>query len=381
MSRLSFSCQVADFPADTFEVAEFELDEGLSELFTLTVSLVSHRDDIVLDDQLMRSARLTITIDGEEQRTISGLIEGAERGDSDFRRTFYTLTIRPKMWRLALNQESRIFHFQTVPEILQTLLKKHDIHAQSQLNSPHQQRDYITQKRESDYAFFCRLAAEEGISFWFEKEGMFYADSHLGMTAGIALLYNSHPQPATREAVVHALRLGAFMRPEEVIHKDRAYPHPRYRLTHRAQMPGRRQKETQYSVFESYGRFQDDANGEPFTRYRLEALRADAVSGRAESNCIKLMPGKIFEIKEHPVPSVNDSWQVVAIHHHGQMPQVLQQEGNASERGATLTNTMTFIPGRLDWRPPFRHKPLADGDEVATVVGPADEEIYVNETG
>ncbi|MDE9567279.1 type VI secretion system tip protein VgrG, partial [Xenorhabdus bovienii] len=57
-----------------------------------------------------------------------------------------------------------------------------------------------------------------------------------------------------------------------------------------------------------------------------------------------------------------------------------QAAGIAGE-GTTLTNDITFIPGKNDWRPPYRYKPLADGDELATVVGPPGEEIFVNEHG
>lgn len=53
----------------------------------------------------------------------------------------------------------------------------------------------------------------------------------------------------------------------------------------------------------------------------------------------------------------------------------------AGGEGTQLSNTVSFIPGREEWRPPHRYKPTADGDELATVVGPPGEEIYVNEYG
>ncbi|WP_336192997.1 hypothetical protein [Providencia stuartii] len=38
-----------------------------------------------------------------------------------------------------------------------------------------------TQKRETMFDFWCRLAAEEGIIFWFEDGSMmFYSDRYLG---------------------------------------------------------------------------------------------------------------------------------------------------------------------------------------------------------
>ncbi|MBS9426507.1 type VI secretion system tip protein TssI/VgrG, partial [Photorhabdus caribbeanensis] len=79
----------------------------------------------------------------------------------------------------------------------------------------------------------------------------------------------------------------------------------------------------------------------------------------------------------HPIEAMNDRWQVISVTHHGWQP-VASNDGG---EGTTLTNEVAFIPGRQDWRPPYRYKPLADGDEVATVVGPGSEEIYVNEHG
>lgn len=374
---LYFSCKIGGLPDDTFDVFEFTLNEGLSELFTLTLTLVSKNANIVLNDQLLQQASLTVSSKGVEQRTISGLVASIEQGDSGFRRTFYTIVIKPELWKLTLKQDSRIFHFKSVPDILDALLREHRLVAKNQLQDEHQSREYVTQKRESDYAFFSRLAAEEGISFWFEQKGLFYSDSHLGMTAGIDLSYNTHIQSATQGDFIHKLRVGFFMCPEAAIYKDRNYANPNYALQHQAAADlGRTEP---YSVFESYGRFQKDNAAEPFTKYRLEALRNNSQSGSAETNCIRLMPGKIFIIAEHPSKALNDRWQVVTVTHHGKMPQALEEESNGG--ATTLTNQVEFVPGYNDWRPPFHYKPLADGDEVATVVGPATEEIYVNKDG
>ncbi|MBD2794401.1 contractile injection system protein, VgrG/Pvc8 family, partial [Xenorhabdus szentirmaii] len=75
------------------------------------------------------------------------------------------------------------------------------------LYDPHQDREYVTQKRESDYGFFSRLAAEEGISFWFEDEIAFFSDSHLGMTAGLPLTYSPQPETAHGIDAVYQVRL------------------------------------------------------------------------------------------------------------------------------------------------------------------------------
>ncbi|MCG3461435.1 type VI secretion system tip protein VgrG [Xenorhabdus bovienii] len=376
MDGLVFTCQIGRLPGTTFQVADFSLREALSELYHLTLTVVSALDNIVLREQLGMSASLTITRDGVVERTINGIVAGAEQGNTDGRRTWYSFNVRPEMWRMTLNQDSRLFQRQSVPDILKQLLKEHRIRSDSKFyedEGHHPVREYTTQKRESAYDFWCRLAAEEGITFWFEEDKLFFSNSHLGMLAGIFLTYNPQPETDNTDASAWQWRYGEFLCPDEFTHKDNNFLRPSYPLQHQAMSePG-----YGHAVFESYGRFQLDAEGKPLSLLRLNQLNSESKRGTATTNCIQLRPGKIFILSHHPIAAMNDRWQVVSVSHHGAQPQAA---GIAGE-GTTLTNEVTFIPGWDNWRPPYRYKPQADGDEVATVVGPEGEEIFVNEHG
>ncbi|WP_025122954.1 MULTISPECIES: type VI secretion system tip protein TssI/VgrG [unclassified Serratia (in: enterobacteria)] len=376
---LFFSSQLGELPEDTFDVAGFTLEEGLSTLFTLTVSLVSTRSDIELAAQLLQPGSLTVTVSGEEQRTIPGLIASLTQGESGFRRTYYQAVIRPDVWVLSLKQDSRIFHFLSVPDIVNKVLDEHHIPYQSQLQQTYPPREYVTQKRESDLDFILRLMAEVGITFWFEDNELVYGDSHLGMTEGVPVTFNPHIQSPTQGDIAHRLTLGAFMQSRESVLKDREHRRPDHPLQFKQSDPELGGETTQYSVFESYGRYQDDQTGPQFSTLRLEAMQAGTQQGEAETNSIRLMPGTIFTLHGHPVQARNDRWQVITVSHRGEQPAALEEESNGS--GTTFTNSLTFAPGNIDWRPSYRYKPLADGDEVATIVGPKGEELYVNELG
>ena len=373
---LYFAVQIGDLPLATFDVVEFKLDETLSELFTLTLTLSSRNVAIDLQNQLLATTQFIVYSDGQKQRTINGIVEKAERGDSGFKRTYYTFVVRPALWQLTLTKDSRIYHVKSVPDIVDEILRDFNITFDKQLMDIHSVREYTTMKRESYFAFILRLLGEEGMSFWSEENQLFYSDSHLGMTAGIDLIYNPHPQPATKEYVVHQLKFACAMRSTEVKTKDYRYSHPDVPMIAKNKtnkpLPA-------FESYDSYGRYYDEKEAQLFSKYRLEALQADSELGQATSNCILLRPGKIFNITEHPANTMNDRWQIVSISHHGTLPQSLDNESDP--RPATLTNQFTFIPGRNDWRPAFSHKPQADGDEVAIVVGPPGEEIYVNEDG
>ncbi|OCQ52290.1 Phage-related baseplate assembly protein [Photorhabdus australis subsp. thailandensis] len=373
MDGLVFTCQIGELSQTTFQVSKFELHEELSQLYCLTLTVVSSHNDIPLNEQLGTAASLTITRNSVTERTINGMITGANKGNTDGRRTFYTFVIRPKMWLMTLNQDSRIFHQQSVPEILKQLLKEHRIISDNAFYKSHAVREYTTQKRESAYDFWCRLAAEEGIIFWFDEKQLCFYDSHQEMWADITLTYNTHPETDDTDTTVFQWDYGEYLCANGTIQKDYNFMNPKYPLEHR----GKADDSGHRSVFESYGRFQWDAEGKPITQLRLEQLQNYSKVGTAKTNCIQLRPGKMFTLQSHPIEEMNDRWQVLSVTHHGQQPIASNDDG----KGTTLTNDVTFIPGRQNWRPPYRYKPLADGNEVATVVGPGSEEIYVNEHG
>lgn len=374
---LSFSCQVGDLPENTFNVVGFELHEALSTLFTLNLTLVSSLPDIDAEQQLLKRASLSVYVNGIEQRTVHGVVASLMQGDTGFRRTYYTVTIKPHLWTLTLGQDSRIFHLSSVPEILSEILKEHSVRSESQFKTRHPRREYTTMKRESYYDFFARLAAEEGITYWFEEKQLYYSDTHLTMKNDVEMIYNPHPQAAVHGNIIHKLSFGATMKPGSVELKDYTCHNPRLPLSHYENIS--HDIWPQYEVFESYGRYQTDADSERFARYRLDSQRNDSQQGTAHSNCFILAPGKIFTLAEHPSTKMNDRWQVVTAVHRGRQPAALEEESDGS--GTTLTNQISFIPGKQDWRPPYRYKPLADGDELAVVVGPENEEIYVNADG
>ncbi|MGI3465473.1 contractile injection system protein, VgrG/Pvc8 family, partial [Providencia stuartii] len=101
---------------------------------------------------------------------------------------------------------------------------------------------------------------------WFEEDQMFYSDEHMGMTAGISLTYNPQANTDITDSTATTWQYGEYLCPDQLIQKDNNYVRPSYPLMHQDQQAGG----GQHSVFESYGRFQLDAEGEPLTKARFE---------------------------------------------------------------------------------------------------------------
>lgn len=375
-SGLVFTCQIGGLPEETFQVTQFDLQEGISQLFTLSIQAVSPLSEIDFNDVLGMASSLTVKRDGHILRTVQGILAAAEQGNTDGVKTWYQFVIRPEMWVMTLKQDSRIFQDTTVPHILETLLNESHIKYDKQLYHPeeHLQRAYTTQKRETMYDFWCRLAAEEGINFWFEEgPQLFYSDRHLGMRAGIALTYNPQSDTDITDSTATMWRYVEQLCSDIRVDKDYNQLRPSYPLSH--QVTG--EVHQQHEIFESYGRFEEDAQGQPFNQIRYEQSQNQRQVGSATTNCIELAPGRIFTLSNHPSARMNTTWQVISISHHGVQPLA----DNSGGEGTQLSNQLSFVPSTQEWRPPYRFKPTADGDELATVVGPPGEEIYTNEQG
>ena len=378
---LYFTCKVGELADDTFSVYKFTLDEALSELFTLTIHVATKEPLEDLSNLILQQVTFKVIANGTDKRTITGLVATIEQGKSGFRRTHYKIIVRPTAWLLTLRQDSRIFHFKSIPEIMESIFLYHNVQFDSQLNDEHIIREYVTQKRETDYQFLKRLSAEEGITFWFEQiddnnEQIFYADSRLGQKSGVSLQYNSHPQTAETGDLMSDMTFSVSMLPNIAIHKDRNYTKPSYDLIHQASTQDGNER---FAFFESYGRFEDDSPGKIFTQYRLDALQAESEIARATTNSIELMPGIIFNLSEHPDSKLNTQWQVIRISHNGYCPQALEEEADGGP--TILSNHVEFIAAEKEWRPPYIHKPVPDANEIAEVVGPDGEEIHTNEYG
>ncbi|MFZ7163859.1 contractile injection system protein, VgrG/Pvc8 family, partial [Avibacterium avium] len=106
---LQFTLEALSLPATTFSVISFELREGYSEPYCLTVQLSSPLDAIDASQVLDQKVKFTVWQSGKVERVISGIVSSFTQGESGFEQTHYFLEIRPALWRSTLRRNSRIF--------------------------------------------------------------------------------------------------------------------------------------------------------------------------------------------------------------------------------------------------------------------------------
>ncbi|WP_443089519.1 type VI secretion system Vgr family protein [Xenorhabdus sp. Sc-CR9] len=383
-SGLQFTLTAGALPPQTFVVTDFTLTEGFSQPFNLNVGLASADPAIDFPAVLDRTATLTILQDGVEQRSITGMVARFEQGNTGLHQTTYQMTLRPDLWRTTLRQNSRIFQQQDIATIITTILKEHGIRdVVFSLRHPHPEREFCVQYQESDFVFLQRLTAEEGIFYFFEcgngRNTLVFADDAGSVPPGIVIPYQPGEGSTIGEPSVDSLTCSAQVRPAQVELKDYTFKNPAWAAEFRAQMKEDTLQEGYYEHYDYPGRFKNAVHGEAFTRYRLEALRNDAVMGQGSGHAIAVQPGRLFTLTNHPRLDLNQPWQVVSASHAGSQPQARETASGGS--GTTLHSHFGFIRHNQNWRPAPLPKPVVDGPQIAKVVGPAGEEIFCDQYG
>lgn len=376
---------------DEVAVIDFTHREALSQPFELALNLASRDGSLDAAELLDREASLTIWQDGEPLRRVHGIISEFGKGDRGHRRTFYSLVLRPALWRLSLRQNSRIFQKVDPLTIINTLCDERGIiDVGFAVKRELAEREYCVQYRETDLAFIERLAAEEGLFYFHEfaesSHRLVFADDPQVLTNLGERPYNSRAGGTAPARHVHKLSHTARVAAASATLKDYSFKNPAYAQLH--EHLGRdveaHGQNADYEHYDYPGRYKQDASGKPFTRIRLEQLRREALTDNAESDLPELAPGLRFTLTDHDTDSLNRDWQAIEVHHVGEQPQALEEDGVTQGDAAGMTryhNQVTLIPGDTPWRTTPNPKPRVDGPQVAFVVGPKGEEIHCDEHG
>ena len=371
-----------------FELIEFTLDEALSEPFRLDLELASDDASIDFARILDQPALLTIWRDDTPVRYVHGVVSRFEQGTTGFRRTRYRATVEPRLARAGLCSDWRIFQQLSVPEILQFVLKEHGILDYEQtITHEHLAREYCVQAGDTDLHFLERLAREEGFFYAFHHHAkghrLVHSDRlHIhGRIDGDAVRYQPAPGGDQPEPALRRFSYAEQVRTTRQTQRDYTYTHPRYHQEHSRDGGDLHHQHARYERYDYPGRYKRDEAGKPFTENRLRGLRRDARVATVEGDDPRLTPGLSFELVGHPRSDLNQGWRPIRMRHHGVQHTSQQEDGADAERGTRYGYTAELVSKHAEWRAEPLPKPRIDGPQIATVTGPAGEEIYCDSYG
>ena len=317
---LRFTLEVDGLPPDAFAVVSFHLNQSLSSLFSLDLSLVSQQFlSLEFAQVLDKMAYLTIWQGDEVQRRVKGVVTWFELGENDKNQMLYSMKVHPPLWRAGLRQNFRIFQNEDIKSILGTMLQENGVTEWSPLFSePHPSREFCVQYGETDYDFLCRMAAEEGIFFYEEHaykstdQSLVLCDTVRHLPESFEIPWNPNTRTEVSTLCISQFRYSAQIRPSSVVTKDYTFKRPGW--AGRFEQEGQHQdyQRTQYEVYDYPGRFKS-AHGQNFARWQMDGWRNNAETARGMSRSPEIWPGRRIVLTGHPQANLNREWQVVAL--------------------------------------------------------------------
>ncbi|WP_052245264.1 type VI secretion system tip protein VgrG [Halocynthiibacter namhaensis] len=371
-----------------FVVVGFSANEAVNAPFEINIELASEDADIDLHALMDTQACLGIYDKYDAPRFLNGIITEVSRGDSGIRRTFYSVTLRPALQRLAHTSDSRIWQSKTVPDIIKQVLEEHNIiNVDWRLAGTHEPREYCTQYRETALAFVERLLGEEGVFYFFEHSTdahtLIITDAPLTtpvLAAAPLITYNAQSGGQLKGNAISAFSQHERLRSSNYEMNDYTFKNPTARMNEARMKQEDNGLSADYKLYDHPGRYKNPSTvGGDFTQHRMESVRVDATTGQGVTNNIHLCAGFHFSICDHDDAKVNASHFLLSVRHSGRQSAALQEDAGSAP--TTYSASFTTMPARLPYRPPLVRKPLVDGPQIATVTGPEGEEIYCDEHG
>ena len=373
-------------PAGEFEVIHFTLEEHLFQPFQLVLQLSRKNEDPVdFADVLDNPGTLIFWKDKDPIRYLNGIISFFHQGESGHHRTHYSVVIEPKYKRTDYFSNLRIFQEKTVPEIMDIVLKTDGIDpVRFDLEGEHEIREFCVQYRETDRNFIERIAAEEGIFYYFEHSEndhtlVFCDNVQMLQTLG-EVYHNPNISGVRTEPSLWDFRYQEQVATARYKMHDRFFENPDYDLEHKKVGQHLDHQKKGYERYDYPGRYKKDAAGKPFTDYRLEFERRDTRVANAVSDEMKLIDGKYLSLSKAPTANKKTVWCIIGISHKAEQPQSQEEEGGGGG-GSYYYNMPRMIPQDQAWRAEQQPKPRVDGPQIAEVAGPPGEEIYCDKYG
>lgn len=395
---------------DVLLCTNWSCTEAVSSFFELRVEASSERGDITPKELLLKTVTLHCKPEEGNERYFTGIVRHVERPEAGpSRLTEYVLHIVPPVWLLSLGSGYQVHQDQELKALLAEVLSGMPV--KWELQGTFQPAPSRTRYNESRWAFANRL---------FERDGIWYAFNHTASacTALVAntmasatvqngvtelrdtdwdanarlLSFSTAQQPFIRKVVVGTSQQALFRK--ENREEAAAPPFPvapgDWALDPSA-FPAA--LETQLYEYVTGGSFDasDKGGGDSASelskivtalkeqaKYRAQTETASSSRLTGTSTATGLVAGAKVGIHSDGLTKVNGQYFVLSVEHYGENGSYVGGDSSAP----TYKNQFTCIPHSVVYRPPrVTPWPAVQGMHVATVVGPAGEEIFTDKFG
>ena len=371
---------------DAVLLSAFSGDEGISRLFRFDLELLSVSDSIDFNAIVGQNVTVRLTLASGNDRYFNGFISRFSQGGRDRDLISYHAEMVPWLWFLTRKSDCRIFQKMKVPDIVKQIFDEMNFKDYKlQIYGDFVEREYCVQYRETDFNFISRLLEEEGIFYFFEhQDGI-----HTLILANDPIEHKPCPdQPqgryegasggaAQEDDIILEWRAQQEMRPGVYAQADYNFEQPSQVL--QASVAGK----GSYEIYDYHpGEYRRVPEGDGLVRTRLQELESPTLVARGSSDCRAFTSGYRFDLTEHYRSDMNQAWVLSALRHTASQPGDFRSGTGSSQADFHYRNHFECIPHSTPFRPArVTPHPVVQGSQTAMVVGPAGEEIFVDQYG
>jgi type VI secretion system secreted protein VgrG len=406
LNGATFHLSAGTLQAGELRVASFQGVERMSRPFSLEIVVTTAEiDPAALEAAILgQPAHLLLEVPDGDPRAFVGVVWSVEaQGTVTKQRSRFRLEIAPKLRLLEHRKTSRIFQDVTVVDVLTKVLDGARIPFKLRLTGRYPARSYCVQYQETDLEFLTRLCAEEGIFYCFDvapaptgkladavEVVVFGDDARLypRIAGKPELVYRASEGSdglAAQEPHVQRFSLRRTVRPTGILIRDYDFQRPLLEIARSAettQLGATAEPSTDPAVLAARGlvyKHQSEYSETQIDRdtaaIELEQHRRRAQMGDGASLCRRLVPGYRFNLEDHPIDDLNQTYVVTSVRHEGYAPEAV------SGQKRLYQNRFHAIPASVRFRPRRPESRVQQAAETALVVGPEGQEIYTDEYG
>lgn len=352
--------------------------EALSQGYTYELTCYTLREGDSLNELHGREVSFNLINEsaGLPEMTVHGMITDIRHYYDENYHAICIIKVEPQLTQLGLTLTTRIWKDITAIDIVLDILNAHGIkNVEAKLSQSYIKREFCMQYRESDLSFINRLLESEGVYYYFTHNKV----SHTLVLVDNSSAHNHASQPAfsydNRQSLVKAGGVTHWR-------SSAATSAGKYALSGYSYVRAKEIDESLSSV--NVGVTNRDLTWQDISasscrealsrsvKLKAETMESNARIYHADVNAYWLHSGEIFTLSGHNTDDGDYRIQSVT----------LKANNNLDNHSGEFACSLTAQPHKSQWRSPvITPVPHIAGVLIATVVGPASEEIHTDEMG
>ena len=348
------------------------VEEGMSALGGAWVE-VAVGTDLDVEGLLEEPATLVILWDGQEKRRFSMQLAKARFLDEESGHLHYELELRPSLWFLGLDKNTRKFRDQPAEPIVGKVLGEGSVAHAFRTTRQSKSQPYCVQYRETNLDFVSRMLEFEGFYYSFDPDGtMIIGDASSAspeVEGGAEFeLIDAAGALSHGDFGITSFERGARVGSGKATVNDYNWKTPALPLI--ASATGA--KDTHLEIYDYPVGYRDPATGQVLAKLRVEALCAEKRFVEGTSTVFGFAPAHIFSFTHEEGASFSGRYLLVHVEHD------YREEGGV----AHYENRFRAIPADVPFRPAVKtERPEIQGNHTVMVRGPVGEEIHTDAYG